>query len=500
MAPATVCGAKPSIKPLFVRMGRRWKLFRESGDLPDKNKYHGVWVMHYALFPSFLDSNFPSITRLKILLILFFMMPAFAHAEETTEEDWNAKFQATYIYQYQPAFNAAYSGPNSLGPYASDGWTATVTGFLGWRLPWQTGEVYFNPEVVSVVPLDQNLVGLGGFQNGELQKGGGAAPKAYMARLFLRQTWGLGGDSQGAESDMNQLAGAIEKNRIVLTVGWISLLDIFDRNSYAADQRSQFLNFSTLTYTSYDYAADGRGYTFGLAAEWYQDNWAFRFGHMAVPTVPNGMELDYGNILQYFGEQVELEHDHELGGMQGKIRLLGYRNQAVLASWREAISVGIAAGTVPDITTSRTGIKIKYGFGLSLEQSITPSLGLFFRGMWSDGLSEEANFTEADQSLSVGASLTGVNWGRPKDTVGVAMSANYLSAVHADYLAMGGISSFLGDGGLNYEPEEIFEAYYNFNLAKKLWLAADYQHFINPGYNAARGPMDVFGIRMHAEY
>ena len=30
--------------------------------------------------------------------------------------------------------------------------------------------------------------------------------------------------------------------------------------------------------------------------------------------------------------------------------------------------------------------------------------------------------------------------------------------------------------------------------------AADYQHITNPAYNADRGPVDIFGGRLHAEF
>ena len=125
------------------------------------------------------------------------------------------------------------------------------------------------------MPLS-NLTGLGGFTNGEIARTAGPTLTAYRARLFLRQTWGLGGERERVESDANQLAGTVEKRRLVLTAGNLSVQDIFDGNAYSHDPRTQFLNWSLMTYGAYDYAADARGYSWGAALEWYHDDWAVR--------------------------------------------------------------------------------------------------------------------------------------------------------------------------------------------------------------------------------
>jgi hypothetical protein len=38
------------------------------------------------------------------------------------------------------------------------------------------------------------------------------------------------------------------------------------------------------------------------------------------------------------------------------------------------------------------------------------------------------------------------------------------------------------------------------NLTNYLWLTADYQHISSPGYNADRGPVEVFGGRVRLEF
>jgi len=433
----------------------------------------------------------------KLVLLPLALLSHLAQAEEATEESWNAKFQTTYIWQHKPGFNAAYSGQNSLSPNAENSYTFTTDAFFGLRVR-QNSELYFVPEITQGVPFS-NLTGLGGFTNGEITRASGTNPTVYRQQLFLRQTWGLGGDTEKIESGMNQLAGVVDKNRFVLTAGNFSTLNIFDNNAYAHDPRTQFMNWSNMTYAAYDYAADARGFGWGFAGEWYQDNWVVRFGRMTVPKEPNVLQLDY-QFFKHYGDQVEIERSHELGGQPGKIRLLGYRDHAVMASYRDAINYGIATNTTPSIFNVRYGEKSKYGFGIDTEQAINDNLGAFLRAMWSDGRTETDAFTEVDQSIAGGISLKGTDWGRAQDTVGFSLIGNELSRDRRDYLQAGGISFFIGDGKIRYRPEIILESYYNWNVAKHTWFTADYQHIANPAYNADRGPVEVFGLRLHFEY
>jgi high affinity Mn2+ porin len=58
----------------------------------------------------------------------------------------------------------------------------------------------------------------------------------------------------------------------------------------------------------------------------------------------------------------------------------------------------------------------------------------------------------------------------------------------------------IGDGQLNYRPEQIFETYYAYSLNKNVTLTADYQLVVNPSYNADRGPVSIFSGRLHGEF
>lgn len=417
-------------------------------------------------------------------------------SKEVEQENWNAKFQGTYIGQHKPSFNAPYSGAFSLSPDRETSFSTTLTAYLGFR-PWKTGEIYFNEEMISTFAFS-NLHGLGGLTNAEQQKSNYRKPKYYRARIFLRQTFGLGGEQDAVESSPNQLAGMVDRRRWVVTVGTISPLDIFDVNAYAHDPRTQFVNWAFFTHGSFDYASDARGYTTGAAVEYFHDDWAFRVGRFQGPIESNGLRLN-SRLGLFHGDQAEVERSHSIYGQPGKIRLLGFRNREIMGRFDEAIAFAAANGGTPDVGNVRR-TNLKYGFGLSLEQSLRSDVGVFARASWADGKTETYSFTEVENSLSAGVSVKGDRWGRSKDTFGFAVAQNGLRGDHRNYLSLGGFGAFIGDGRLNYRPERLAELYYNVSLHKTTSLMLGYQRIVNPGYNADRGPVNVGTLRLHTEF
>ena len=408
-------------------------------------------------------------------------------------EPYGAKFQATYVWQRKCPFGAAYTGANSLIPDIEKSYSFTATAAFGART-WRGGEVYIDPEVSQGVPLS-HLTGLGGFTNGEIARTTGPTPTFYAARAFLRQTWGLGGDREAIESDANQLAGSVDRRRLVLTAGKLSLQDLFDDNVFSHDPRTQFLNWSLLTYGAWDYAADARGYSWGVALEYFDGPWALRGGRFMMPKQSNGLALN-PRIFYSFGDQVELERAHTLGGQAGKLRLLAYRNQADMGGYRDALANAAATGGTPDLATSRQK-RVKYGFGVNLEQTIAVDVGVFVRASWNNGEAETFAFTEIDRSVSAGLLVRGAAWGRAEDSFGVAVVRNGISGPHRDYLAAGGLGFFIGDGQLSYRTENIFETFYSVGAVKDVWVSVDFQRIVDPAYNSDRGPVSVASARFH---
>ena len=419
-----------------------------------------------------------------------------AEGETVPQQYWDVKMQATSVFQRKPAFQAQYTGPNSLVTQREQSHSTTATIFAGARL-WPGGEVFFNPEMALGVPFS-NLTGLAGFTNGELAKSSGANPAFYRARLFARQTWDLSDATETLESDQNQLAGKVGAERLVLTAGNVSVLDIFDHNSYSHEPRRQFLNWTIMTHGAWDYPADARGYTWGVALEYIRPDWAIRAGRFIQPRESNGLPLN-PRIFQSYGDAIEIEYGYSVADMPGRLRLLAFRNAARMASYQAAIDLGRRTGTVPDIGVVRAN-RSKSGLGVNLEQSLSKMVGVFARASHADGKTETYAFTEADDSLSGGLVVKGAAWSRPGDEVGIALAQNRLSASHREYLRQGGNGVFLGDGNLAYKPERIVEAYFAMELNRHFWVSLGMQRIANPGYNAARGPVSFGGLRIHTEF
>jgi len=430
---------------------------------------------------------------------LFVFIGLFYGSAWAQEETWNAYFQSTFIRQNKPAFNSPYSGQNSLTGIKAQSYSLTATAYLGLRLSGDASkstELYVNPEAVQGVALS-NLTGLGGIANGELQKVAGDQISFYRPRLFARQTWGLGGERETVSSGQNQLAGARDKNRLVLTAGNLAVTDIFDQNSYAHDARTQFLNWSFLTHGAHDYAADARGYTWGAALEYIQTDWAIRGGRFLEPRTSNGLPLNW-NIFKSYGDQIEYERSYTFGEQTGKWRALVFRNVAVMGNFTDALNQSAGTPNAPNFDTTRRS-QSKVGIGLSAEQTLSKNMGGFVRVSMHDGKTETFSFTEIDRSISAGLVLSGGGWTRPQDRLGVAWAVNGLSNTHRAYAAAGGMGFFIGDGKLNYKPETIAETYYLWTFGRQQ-LSVNAQFIKNPAYNADRGPVQVVGVRWHTEF
>ena len=319
-----------------------------------------------------------------------------------------------------------------------------------------------------------------------------------MQRAFLRQTVNLGGETLRVDSDLNQLAGSESENRIVITAGKFSVVDIFDTNLYAHDPRNDFLNWAIIDSGAFDYAANAWGYTYGVASEWYQGRNTFRLGVFDLSTEPNSTELDPRILLQF---QVvgEWERRYELGGQPGVSRLVGFAMRGNMGEYAQATALAQATGEPADIAAVRS-FHTKFGAALNLQQQVADGIGLFARGSADQGQYEAYDFTDISRSLAVGVSLDGERWKRPGDQVGAAEVINRVSSAAQSFFNAGGLGILIGDGQLPRPgSERIFETYYRFSFTRGVWLSFDYQFIANPAYNRDRGPVSVFGLRFRAQ-
>ncbi|MDE2302975.1 MAG: carbohydrate porin [Sphingomonadales bacterium] len=423
--------------------------------------------------------------------------PADGAAAETpgsaTQDPFAFHGQTTFTVQTTPGFASPYLGTNSLKPHQTRE-TFDATWFIGARL-WQGAELWGNPEVDQGFGLS-DTVGVAGFPSGEAYKVGKAQPYLRLQRLFIRQTIDLGGAAGAVAAGANAFARRETANRLVITLGKISVPDIFDTNTYAHDPRADFFNWTVIDTGTFDYAADSWGYTYGAAAEWYQADWTLRGGFFALSAVPNSETLD-SSFAQYQIDG-EIEHRHKLGGRPGAIRVTLFRNRGRFEHLADAIAIYDATGTIPDPATLRRPTT-RWGGQINAEQEITDALGLFVRAGLAGGSIEADEFTDIDRTLAFGGKLSGDGWGRKADAIGLAFVDNAISRQRRMFLADGGLGILVGDGRLPaYGDEHILEAFYDWQVIGHVNLTADYQFIANPAYNPQRGPVNVFGLRLHA--
>jgi high affinity Mn2+ porin len=410
--------------------------------------------------------------------------------------------QANIVFEWHPTFPAKYTGPNSLTPTSQSATTHILTLYTGYELT-HTTEVFADAEYATGggIGTANGLAGYTNLDSVRTVQGKALSKAPYLARLMLRQIIPLTEERVQAERDEFHLATSLPARRIEFRIGKMDLVDYFDANTWGSDSHLQFLNWTIDDNGAYDYAANTRGYTDGAIVE-YDDHWfTARFGEMMMPKVANGINLD-ADLARARSENLEFEaRGSRIAHRPGVVRLLSYVNHANMGNYREAITDYLDGQTAtPSIVSTREQGRHKYGFGLNFEQEITPEVGVFGRLGWSDGRNESFAYTEVDRTLELGGFSKGSAWHRRNDRAGVAFVANGIVAAHQQYLALGGLGFLLGDGGLTYGPEKIFEGFYTAHVWRGFFVSADVQHINNPGYNMVRGPVTVPGLRAHVEF
>src|SRR6267378_4536552 len=407
--------------------------------------------------------------------------------------------QMNFIFQAHPDFHAAYSGQNSLSPHYEKATSRVMTLYTGVRLNNST-EVLVDIEEAGGAALSTGL-GLAGNTDLDIVRNPLLRTAPYLGRGMLHKVFALSEDKIENQRSFLSLFDELPRRRLEIRFGKFSMPDFFDQNSVGTDTHFQFSNWSVDNNGAWDYAADTRGYTVGIVADYEDRNWGFRFAEALMPKVANGIDLVW-RPWQVHAENWEFELRHGVVPKKaGVVRLSAYKNHANMGIYRDAIAQfqrGLVP--VPDITHHPWHITRKYGFGVNLEQTLTPNLTAFARWGWDNGKTESFAYTEIDSTVAEGVQVNGVKWHRKQDRAGIALVSNGIKKDHQNYLAAGGYGFLLGDGRLNYGRENILESYYTAHVWRGIYLAAGLHYIVNPGYNRDRGPVIVPSFRAHVEF
>jgi high affinity Mn2+ porin len=406
--------------------------------------------------------------------------------------------QSNFIFQTHPEFHAPYSGEHSLGPHYDKATSRVLTLYTGVRVS-NSVEFIVDIEEAGGAALSAGF-GLAGDTNLDIVRNPSLSKAPYLARGLVHKVFALSKDKIENQRGALSLFEELPRRRLEIRAGKFSVPDFFDINSVGSDTHFQFTNWTTDNNGSWDYAADTRGYTVGLIADFEDRNWGFRFAEALMPKVANGIDLVW-KPWQVHAENFEYELRHGvLPKKSGVIRVLAYTNSANMGIYRDQVIKAAAAGAAPDIADHPWRITRKYGFGLNLEQNLAQYLTAFARVGWDNGKTESFAYTEVDQTFAEGVGANGSWWHRKQDRAGVAFVSNAIKKDHQNYLAAGGLGFLLGDGHLRYGRENILESYYTVHLWRGIYLAPGVQHINDPGYNRDRGPVTVPAFRAHVEF
>ena len=433
----------------------------------------------------------------------------FPHSETAP---WLVAGQTNIIFQAHPSFHSPYEGKNSFRGAGEYKTSLLGTLFLGYQLgrgvrgDTPSWSQRYNTDFIADFEssggrgLSQAL-GLAGFTNLDVVRNPNLGSKPYLARVQFHQTIGFTDEMTEVERGPFSLATEAPVRRLELRLGKMSLPDVMDVNEVLSDSHMQFTNWTVDNNGAWDYAADTRGYTYAGVVEYQDRNWAARYVLAAMPTVANGIDLDWA-LSRARGQNWEFELRRGFfPGHKGTQRVLAFVNNAHMGDYRESVTRYVEGiDRTPDIrTTARFGA-VKYGFGYNFEQEMTAHLRVAGRFGWNEGQHESFAYTEVDQTVLLGADYDGAQWGRKNDKVGLSFVSNAIKKDHQNYLADGGLGFLLGDGRLNYGRETIEESYYNMHAWRGLFFALGLSHIDNPGYNRDRGPVWVPSVRCHVEF
>ncbi len=407
--------------------------------------------------------------------------------------------QISVIAQRLGRFDAPYSGSMSLVAGGDQAVSHTYGLYLGSRIASRL-DGYLDVEMARGSGISR-ASGLAGVTNGDVLRQGTAdlGNGPYVARAFLRLTLPLSSDVDSMPGGIDQLAEPVARRRVEVIAGKLAASDMFDVNRYANSTRTQFLNWGLFQNTAWDFAADTRGYTNGLAVTWVTPRVALRAGSFQMPRQANGNVFD-SDLRRARGDNVELTL--AVLPMGGAARLLAYQNHARMGDYRVALARAQATQTRPDIVADDTPGRRKRGVGVNIEQPLADDgeTGVFLRLGLDDGTTESFAFSEVEGHVSGGVQLAGQHWGRRLDRIGVAVLRHTINDAHRDYLAAGGSGFLLGDGALRYGAETFVECYYRGQVGPYLQISPDVQYVRNPGYNRDRGPAWVASLRANLRY
>jgi len=256
---------------------------------------------------------------------------------------------------------------------------------------------------------------------------------------------------------------------LVLTFGKLKPTSYFDGNAFAHNETTQFL---------------GRMFKSSPTIEFPDNTVGVRLAFSPL----DSLEFDLGSFDADADWEDILDETFSIGQINIKPNLLNRKGNYRLLAWLSDREHTKWAGS--------TNKKEKaYGFGLSFDQELTDSLGVFVRYGWQDpeqrlnGLTDDFSLV---YSWSAGLELKGSLWSRKDDVFALAVG----EAIPSDDYKNAGTN-------LDAKSEGHFETYYRYKVNEHLSISPDIQLIWNPyGRDAATddATINVYGMRAQVDF
>jgi high affinity Mn2+ porin len=253
---------------------------------------------------------------------------------------------------------------------------------------------------------------------------------------------------------------------LTLTAGKIDPTVYIDNNEYANDETTQFLGRIFRNSPVIDFPDNSFGLRAGVEPVDFPD----------LSFIVIDADSDWEDISDdmFLGTQINLKP--RFFERDGNYRFLAWTDNRDHAEWSDAAK------------NKEKG----YGFGLSFDQELTDTSGMFARYGWQD---PEVYLSGSDFSLehaySLGLQLKGNAWEREEDVLGLAFGQIFPSRKYKDANAVKAGS------------EKHLEVYYSFKVNDHLTVSPDFQVILNPyGGDASNGDSAIIigGVRSRLDF
>ncbi len=338
------------------------------------------------------------------------------------------------------------------------------------------GSFLFNLEFANGAGVDAPLQG-GAMVNNDVMEYFPHHKEPYIARAYYEHILPLSADY-----------------KLVFDLGKFGVPDFFDEGERVADQTTQFINQAINNNGAFDYVQglDGHGYTYGaraaLESSWITLSGAVMSSDAHLDNLDDKYSLIGALVFEHgFSEEIE-----------GDYGIYVFKNYGEYARFDGAGNLVSKDSNTINTKDNRDDLD-KAGFGLSIDQSLPLGFNLFAKYGRQDDDRDVRHYQDMDESIMFGFDVSGQNWGRREDVLGVAYEIGKLTGNHRKAHEKGYESFFNrpGIGAGNYADERVLEVYYKLALPYNTALSLDYQHVDNFYYSKKIGAVDFWAVRFH---